>query len=143
MCSSDLQPLKQLVDNSLVYRGTEKEKRNVKQRAAFDLCSELTPLRNASCGKLFKALEEWDVESAPDESLFAALYKDLNSAQKIMTGKSSTRMNYEKPGWKGLIRTSVRAFKKIDGPPYQEALIKADKRWGWRTHYRDTDSSSH
>ena len=47
-----------------------------------------------------------------------------------MTGKSSTRMNYEKPGWKGLIRTSVRAFKKVDGPPYQEALIKADERWG-------------
>ena len=43
------QPLKQLIDKSLAHRGTEKEKRNVKQRAAFDLCSELTPLRNASC----------------------------------------------------------------------------------------------
>ena len=38
-------------------------------------------------------------------------------------------MNYEKPGWKGLIRKSVRVFKKIDGPPYQEAFIKADGRW--------------
>ena len=124
------QPLKQLVDNSLVYRGTEKEKRNVKQRAAFDLCSELTPLRNASCGKLFKALETWDGQSAPDESLFAALYKDLNSAQKILSGKSSTRMNYEEPGWKGIIRTSLRKFKTIEGPPYRDALIKANKGWG-------------
>ena len=124
------QPLKQLVDNSLVYRGTEKEKRNVKQRAAFDLCSELTPLRNASCGKLFKALEAWDGQSAPDESLFAALYKDLNSAQKILSGKSSTRMNYEEPGWKGIIRTSLRKFKTIEGPPYRDALIKANKGWG-------------
>ena len=124
------QPLKQLVDNSLVHRGTEKEKRNVKQRAAFDLCSELTPLRNASCGKLFKALEAWDGQSAPDESLFAALYKDLNSAQKILSGKSSTRMNYEEPGWKGIIRTSLRKFKTIEGPPYREALIKANKGWG-------------
>ena len=124
------QPLKQLVDNSLVHRGTEKEKRNVKQRAAFDLCSELTPLRNASCGKLFKALEAWDGQSAPDESLFAALYKDLNSAQKILSGKSSTRMNYEEPGWKGIIRTSLRKFKTIEGPPYRDALIKANKGWG-------------
>jgi len=124
------QPLKQLVDNSLVYRGTEKEKRNVKQRAAFDLCSELTPLRNASCRTLFKALETWDGQSAPDESLFAALYKDLNSAQKILSGKSSTRMNYEEPGWKGIIRTSLRKFKTIEGPPYRDALIKANKGWG-------------
>ena len=124
------QPLKQLVDKSLAHRGTEKEKRNVKQRAAFDLCSELTPLRNASCGKLFKALEAWDGQSAPDESLFAALYKDLNSAQKILSGKSSTRMNYEEPGWKGIIRTSLRKFKTIDGPPYRDTLIKANKGWG-------------
>ena len=123
-------PLKQIVDNSLVYRGTEKEKRNVKQRAAFDLCSELTPLNNASCRTLFKALEAWDGQSAPDESLFAALYKDLNSAQKILSGKSSTRMNYEEPGWKGIIRTSLRKFKTIEGPPYRDALIKANKGWG-------------
>ena len=124
------QPLKQLVDKSLAHRGTEKEKRNVKQRAAFDLCSELTPLNNASCRALFKALETWDGQSAPDESLFAALYKDLNSAQKILSGKSSTRMNYEEPGWKGIIRTSLRKFKTIEGPPYRDALIKANKGWG-------------
>ena len=124
------QPLKQLVDKSLAHRGTEKEKRNVKQRAAFDLCGELTPLNNASCRTLFKALEAWDGQSAPDESLFAALYKDLNSAQKILSGKSSTRMNYEEPGWKGIIRTSLRKFKTIEGPPYRDALIKANKGWG-------------
>ena len=124
------QPLKQLVDKSLAHRGTEKEKRNVKQRAAFDLCSELTPLNNASCRTLFKALEAWDGQSAPDESLFAALYKDLNSAQKILSGKSSTRMNYEEPGWKGIIRTSLRKFKTIEGPPYRDAMIKANKGWG-------------
>ena len=124
------QPLKQLVDKSLAHRGTEKEKRNVKQRAAFDLCSELTPLNNASCRTLFKALETWDGQSVPDESLFAALYKDLNSAQKILSGKSSTRMNYEEPGWKGIIRTSLRKFKTIEGPPYRDAMIKANKGWG-------------
>ena len=128
--ASAWQPLKQLVDKSLAHRGTEKEKRNIKQRATFDLCSELTPLNNASCRTLFKALETWDGQSVPDESLFAALYKDLNSAQKILSGKSSTRMNYEEPGWKGIIRTSLRKFKTIEGPPYRDALIKANKGWG-------------
>ena len=128
--ASAWQPLKQLVDKSLAHRGTEKEKRNIKQRATFDLCSELTPLNNASCRALFKALETWDGQSVPDESLFAALYKDLNSAQKILSGKSSTRMNYEEPGWKGIIRTSLRKFKTIEGPPYRDALIKANKGWG-------------
>ncbi len=128
--ASAWQPLKQLVGKSLAHRGTEKEKRNVKQRATFDLCSELTPLNNASCRALFKALETWDGQSVPDESLFAALYKDLNSAQKILSGKSSTRMNYEEPGWKGIIRTSLRKFKTIEGPPYRDALIKANKGWG-------------
>jgi len=121
-------PLKQLVDDAHRYDGTKAAKKKI-QRATFDLCSELTPLTNARCSKLFAALEKWDGESVPGEPLFAAIYKDLNSAQKIMTGKSSTRMNYEKPGWKGLIRKSVRVFKKIDGPPYQEAFIKADGRW--------------
>ena len=121
-------PLKQLVDDAHKYDGTKAAKNKI-QRAAFDLCSELTPLTNARCSKLFAALEKWDGESVPGELLFAAIYKDLNSAQKIMTGKSSTRMNYEKPGWKGLVRKSARAFKKIDGPPYQEAFIKADGRW--------------
>ena len=121
-------PLKQLVDDAHKYDGTKAAKNKI-QRATFDLCSELTPLTNARCSKLFAALEKWDGESVPGEPLFAAIYKDLNSAQKIMTGKSSTRMNYEKPGWKGLVRKSARAFKKFDGPPYQEAFIKADGRW--------------
>ena len=135
-------PLKQLVDDAHRYDGTKAAKKKI-QRATFDLCSELTPLTNARCSKLFAALEKWDGESVPGEPLFAAIYKDLNSAQKIMTGKSSTRMNYEKPGWKGLIRKSVRVFKKIDGPPYQEAFIKADGRWSevgfWQSLVRMKD----
>ena len=129
----DVEPwllLKEIVDRSLEDTGNEKANKHNKKRATFDLCSELTPLTNASCGKLFRALEDWDVNSSPDEPLFAALYKDLASAQKILTGKSSTRMNYEQPGWKGLIRTSLRGFKKIEEPPYKEAMIKANKRWG-------------
>ena len=47
-----------------------------------------------------------------------------------MTGKSSTRMNYEKPGWKSLVKKSRRGFNKIKGLPYKEAMIKIEKRAG-------------
>ena len=124
------QSLKEIVDRSLKDVGSEKANKHNQKRATFDLCSELTPLTNASCSKLFRVLQNWDGNGSPDEPLFEALYKDLASAQKILTGKSSTRMNYEQPGWKGLVRTSLRAFKKMEGPPYKEAMIKANKRWG-------------
>jgi len=39
-------------------------------------------------------------------------------------------MNYERPGFKSLIKKSSRKLKNLDQPPYREAMIKADKRWG-------------
>jgi len=123
-------PLSNIVQNALDYQGTKKEKRAFEKRAQFDICSYLTPLKNAACSKIFKVLKGWDEQTVPDENFFKALYKDLSSAHKFLAGKSSTRMNYEKPGWKSLIKKSVRNIKKIKNPPFQEAMIKIDKRWG-------------
>jgi len=123
-------PLSRIVQNTLDYQGSKKERRNVEKRAKFELCSYLTPLKNAACSKLFKELKGWDQQTVPDEKFFKALYKDLSSAHKFLAGKSSTRLNYEKPGWKSLIKKSVRNIKKIENPPFKEAMIKIDKRWG-------------
>ena len=123
-------PLSNIVQNALDYQGSEKERRNVEKRAKFELCSYLTPLKNAACSKIFKVLKGWDEQTVPDEKFFKALYKDLSSAHKFLAGKSSTRLNYEKPGWKSLIKKSVRNIKKIENPPFKEAMIKIDKRWG-------------
>ena len=123
-------PLSKIVQNALDYQGSKKERRNVEKRAKFELCSYLTPLKNAACSKLFKELKGWDQQTVPDEKFFKALYKDLSSAHKFLAGKSSTRLNYEKPGWKSLIKKSVRNIKKIENPPFKEAMIKIDKRWG-------------
>ena len=71
----------------------------------------------------------WDKTSEPPEAIYAALVNDIKNAAKLDVGKVSTRMNYAKPGWKSLIKITSRKIKKIEGPPYKEALIKIDKRW--------------
>ncbi len=73
--------------------------------------------------------EAWDKESDPPEALFAAFYNDVLNAEKIDVGKTSTRMNYAKPGWKSLVKRTARKLKKIKQPPYKDAFIKIDKRW--------------
>ena len=136
-------PLSGIVQDSLKFEGTKKEKKWIEKRAQFKICSYLTPLKNAACGRLFKVLKGWDQKSYPDEKFYKALYKDLISAQKFMTGKASTRMNYEKPGWKSLVKKSRRGFNKIKGPPYKDVMIKIEKRWGdvtvWQSLYTMKD----
>ena len=129
-------PIYQVAVDGANVTGTEREIKYKQKRVQFDICSMLTPLTNATCSKLYKVLNEWDGVSEPDEALFEALYKDLASANKYLLGKSSTRMNYEKPGFKSLIKKSGRKLKKVSEPPYKDPMIKADKRWGdvdfWR-----------
>ena len=71
----------------------------------------------------------WDKTSEPPEAIYAAFVNDIKNAARLDVGKVSTRMNYAKPGWKSLVKITSRKIKKIEGPPYKEALIKIDKRW--------------
>ncbi len=110
--------------------GTDVEIRVAKIKAEFGICKKITPLDNATCSNLYRELLKWDGKTDPDEKLFKALFKDLSYADKYLLGKSSTRMNYEKPGFKSLLKVSGRKLKKIKEGPYKEAMIKADERWG-------------
>ncbi len=78
----------------------------------------------------FEELKNWDGQNVPDEPLFAAMFMDLKNADKIEIGRVSTRMNYEKSGWKSLLKKTSRKMKNIDGPPYKDQMIKIHKRWG-------------
>ena len=80
--------------------------------------------------RTFAIYDSWDRETLPGEGMFEAMFLDLTTADKLQLGRSSTRMNYEKSGWRSLIKKSSRKFKKLEGPPYMDAMIKADKRWG-------------
>ena len=95
-------------------------------------------LVNRALPRTFVAFESWDRQSLPAEAMFEAIFLDITTGEKYLIGKATTRMNYEKPGWRSLIKKSGRKFKKkIKGPPYRDAMIKIDKRWGdvtfWQT----------
>ena len=95
-------------------------------------------LVNKALPRTFAAFESWDRQSLPEEAMFEAIFLDITTSEKYLIGKATTRMNYEKPGWRSLIKKSGRKFKKkIKGPPYRDAMIKIDKRWGdvafWQT----------
>ncbi len=92
-------------------------------------------------------LAEWDVNSGelPDETVFAALAADFNEANvdkydDKSAGKVGRRLNYDKPGFSSMFRKTARKIKKIE-PPYKEAFIKAEKKWGdvayWRVLQRE------
>ena len=78
----------------------------------------------------FEVLKDWDGETVPDEPMYEAFFMDIKNADKVQIGRVSTRMNYEKSGWKSLLKKTQRKMKSIKGPPYKEQMVKIHKRWG-------------
>ena len=94
-------------------------------------------LINQVLPRTFALYEQWDGQELPGEAMYEALFLDMTSADKLQLGRSTTRMNYEKSGWRSLMKKSARKFKTLEGPPYKAAMIEIDKRWGdiefWRS----------
>jgi len=97
--------------------------------------------------KTHKSIESWDPYSGvlPDEAVFASIVDDIKKAKKAREHtKIGTRLNYESSGFASLFRKAGRKVKKIKEPPYKEALIKSDKRWGdiytWQVIKQNTSS---
>lgn len=76
------------------------------------------------------ALEGWNGESLPDESVFAALVEDLVEGRETREiGKVATRLNYESSGMRSLIMKSARQAGRIEEGPYREAVLDIDEDW--------------
>ena len=66
----------------------------------------------------------------PDEAAFAALAADLAKMKADKTaGEAGTRMNYTVPGTRSLFTSTARGADKLQ-PPFKEALLAEDKKWG-------------
>jgi len=83
-----------------------------------------------------EAVQQWDANSPVTEDMAAAIVADMVVARKNRTiGQVATRVNRELPGTRSLFTSTARKAKKMK-PPYLEALLAKDKRWGdvktWR-----------
>ena len=82
------------------------------------------------------AVAAWDSVSPITEDMAAAMVADLVDARKTrMIGRVATRVNREMAGARSLFTSTARSAKKMK-PPYLEALLKKNKKWGnldlWR-----------
>lgn len=83
--------------------------------------------------KTVKALHDWnpDTQNLPPESVYAAMVADLKIARKERTAsRVGQRLNYEHSGMSSLFRSTARKVRRMDAPPYKDALINANKKWG-------------
>ena len=91
------------------------------------------------------ALEDWDPasEELPGEPVFAALVADFVEGRENRTiGRVGVRLNYERGGMSSLFRKTGRRARRIEAPPYREAMLAIDERWGsldvWRLIERES-----
>jgi putative spermidine/putrescine transport system permease protein len=83
--------------------------------------------------KSSEALQNWDEFSGelPDEAVFSAMVDEIKKAKAAKEHtRVGQRLNYESSGFSSLFRKAGRKVTKIKTPPFKEALIKTDKRWG-------------
>ena len=93
------------------------------------------------------ALEDWDPASGalPEEPVFEALVADFVEGRENRTiGRVGVRLNYERGGMSSLFRKTGRRARRIEAPPYREAMLAIDERWGsldvWRLIERESDA---
>ena len=98
--------------------------------------------------KTFKAMEEWDGKELPQEEVFAAFYLDYKKLVEEKTfGKLATQLNFEKNGFKSILKKLKRKMKKFEEGNYKEQIMAVHKRWAnveyWRALKRRTPSYSY
>jgi len=90
------------------------------------------------------ALRTWNGDGLPAEGAFAAIATELAQAQEGQSiGQLSRRLNFEQLGMRALLLKTARAKGEL-APPYKDALVALDARWGepetWRLLQRNADA---
>ena len=90
-----------------------------------------------------EAVASWDGAVLPDENTYAALVADLREAYKVKTAALiGMRLNYEISGFRSMLMRSARRSRKLEGPPFKDALVAMEKRWGDVTYWRAIKAAS-
>ena len=83
------------------------------------------------------AVADWDGSQLPDENAYEALVIDIRVAFKAKTAAViGMRLNYEISGFRSMVMRTGRTVNQIEGPPFKDALIALEKRWGDVTYWR-------
>ena len=83
------------------------------------------------------AVADWDGSQLPDENAYEALVTDIRVAFKAKTAAAiAMRLNYEISGFRSMVMRTGRKVNRIEGPPFKDALIALEKRWGDVTYWR-------
>lgn len=87
----------------------------------------------------------WDGKETPGEEVYAALIDDLRSIKEDQgaVGRPAKRLNYEIPGFRGMIFAIVRQIDRFEAPPLKEKLIALDSRWADREHWAVIKRNAH
>ena len=98
--------------------------------------------------KTYKAMEQWDGKELPEEEVFEAFYLDYKKLVEEKTfGKLATQLNYEKNGFKSILKKLKRKMKKCDEGNYKEQIMSVHKRWAnveyWRALKRRAPAYSY
>ena len=84
----------------------------------------------ANMPRVTEAIQAWDGQALPDESIFEAMVMDLRDARENRTvGRVATRVNYDAPGTRSAFTRAGRRAARME-PPFKDALIAADEEWG-------------
>lgn len=74
--------------------------------------------------------DETKAGDAPDEAAYAALVADIAAAAEARTiGVVGTRVNYELSGTRSLFTSAGRNAEDLQ-PPYREAMLDLNEKWG-------------
>ena len=98
--------------------------------------------------KTFKSMEKWDGKNLPSEEVFESFYKDYKLlVEEERAGKLSTQLNYEKNGFKSILKKYGRKLKNFEEGNYKEQTMSVHKRWTnveyWRAIQRRAPSYSY
>jgi len=90
-----------------------------------------------------KIVAAWDGAELPGEDAYAAVVEEIRTAYANRTvAAAAMRLNYEISGFRSMVMRTGRKIRRITGPPYRDALIGLDERWGDIAYWRAIKASA-
>ena len=98
--------------------------------------------------KTFSSMETWDGKELPSEEVFSSFYQDFKIlVDKDEHGKLATQLNFEKNGFKSVLKKYGRKMKNFEEGNYKEQTVAIHERWGnvdyWRAIQRRAPAYSY